>query len=330
MNATAERQLPPSDRADAPETVDAGWRGDQQLREKLIEIRSRPGMSNNKIAAQIGCNVAYVSRYLHDDGIKAHGSAANFEKDAWDFVRNEQRRRASGVETTDCEVAAQLATMLGRIQRNNALGEILGESGTGKTRGIDLFCAAHPLAIRYNVRSWSRDVKSVEGALFSAVGRAGYDNRIPRAEFLVKKLMGSNRMIIMDHAEYLTEPALQWLYDFQEETNCPMPFIGTFALCKKLESDTRRASRTWLRFELFPKNSGDLIKHLISELAPDVNGEGAAIFDMCEQIAAEAGCFRSVHQQLKLAGELKSSKRMSWVDAIKAAHTCLIRNWRFN
>lgn len=327
MNTLSERQLPPSDRSEAPES----WQGDEALREKLLQFCERPGWSRNALAKKIGCNSAVVSCYLSDKGIVAHGDPAKFERAAWDFIRNEERRRSSGITTAKCDPTDELGKMFERTRRNNALAEILAESGYGKTRGVELYTRENPTTILYTVRTWSRDVKSIEGAMMNAVGRAGYDNRTKRAEFMVKKMVGSNRLILVDNAEYLTTPALHWLYDFQEETNCPMALIGTFLLCDKLECDDRRSSRTFLRFELKPENPQKLLQHLIGQLAPDANGETTAIYDLCEQIAEQAGHFRSVYQQLKLAGEMRSGKKdMSWVTAIKAAHTCLIRNYKLN
>ena len=232
------------------------------------------------------------------------------------------------METTDCEVAQEVRTGLEYIRKTNDVGVILAESGDGKTRGIEIYCRENPLAILYQVRQWARDLGSVEGALFEAVGKSGYDGFTKRALFMISKLRGSDRLIIVDDAHKLTRPALQFLFDFHEETGCPVGLVGTFALDELLEDDAQRFSRAGLRWEIKPKNGRKLIEHLVKTLAPGANGETDHVIALCELVAAEHGHYRSVHKQLKLAAEIKESKpKVSWVDAFRAAHTMLIRKY---
>jgi DNA transposition AAA+ family ATPase len=313
---------------------------DQFLREQLLVWRNNNKQqdgsphTNASIARKLGYSPAVISTYLATDSAgqlaanKYTGDVAKLERKVEDFLRNETRRRLSGVETKDCEVAQEMKTGLEYIRKTNDIGEIIAESGDGKSRGIEIYLKENPTAILFHVRSWARDLGSIEGALFTAVGKAGYDNRTKRALWMVTKLRGSDRLIIVDDAHKLTRPALQFLFDFHDETGCPIALVGTFALEELLEDDAQRFSRTGLRWEVRPNNSRKLIEHLVTSLAPTVNGEFDQVVALCEMVAAEHGHFRSVHKQLKLAAEIKEQKpRTSWTDALKAAHTLLIRKY---
>lgn len=304
---------------------------DEVLRESLRSFRTTSKLSNAEISRKLGYSPAVISLYLGEGANKYSGDVTKLERKVTEFLRNEARRRLSGVETTDCEAAEEIRDAIEYIRKTNDIGEIVAESGDGKSRGIELYRKDNPLTILYHVRSWARDLGSVEGGLFAAVGKDGWDGCTKRAEWMVNKLRGSDRLIIVDDAHKLTRPALQFLFDFHDETGCPIALVGTFALEDLLEDDPQRFSRVGLRFEIRPRNSRKLIEHLVATLAATANGEADHLIALCEMVAAEHGHFRSVHKQLKLAAEIKDKKpKASWVDAFKAAHTMLLRRYALN
>jgi hypothetical protein len=308
---------------------------DPVLRGQLTAMRDLPGWSNNKLAKAIGCNPAYVQGYIGDE---FPANVQQFERKLVDFFANESRRRASGVETIESAAALQIKTACELIRKTNDLGAVVAPSGEGKTRGIELYVENNPTTILSRTAIWSSDKKAVEANMFAAVGRDGWDKQTRYATFMVNKLRGSNRLILVDDAHKLSRPALQWFVDFHDATQCPIGLFGTLALLDKLEDDTQRFSRTGYYEEIKHVDSaGDLIvdraliKSLVKQLAPDANGETETLCDLSEQVAAEHGHYRSVHKQLKLAAEIKSgAKTLSWPQAFRAAHTKLIRNFKLS
>ena len=311
--------LPPTDRE---ETQDKLYPCNLTLRDKLRDMRDAPASrwSNAKFANRLGVNVSIVSQYLNDEGNKYPGDITSVERKIDDFLRNEARRRASGVDTADSEVAKELATALEFIRKTNSVGEVFAESGEGKTRALEIYFRGNPTGILFHVRSWSRDLNSIEGAMFQAVGRAGYDNRTKRAIFLVQKLRDSDRLIVVDDAHKLTKPALQWIFDLHDETNCPIALVGTFGLEDTLNEDPQRSSRVGISYPIKSRNVRPLIAHMVKQLIPDANGESKALCDLAEEVASQHGHYRNVHQQLKLAIELKEgSPKLTWCEAFANA-----------
>lgn len=299
------------------------------LRQRLIELRAG-GLSNNKLAAKLGCSPAIVSQWLAPEGNTYPADIGKWEKRAEDYLRNEARRRASGVDTTDCDIARQINAALEAIRRTNDVGAIMAEAGFGKTRAIELYCLNNPTAIRFPVKSWACDKASIEGALFNAIGSTGYDGNSKRAQFLASKLTGSDRLLIVDDAHKLTRPALQWLFDFTDETQTPLGLIGTLELLDKIEDDAQRFSRVGLCYEIVPESPQELITHLIKTHAPSANGATGELADLCEQVVVQHGHYRAVNKQLKLAAELKehAKKPITWPEAFRQAHTKLVRKYK--
>jgi DNA transposition AAA+ family ATPase len=309
----------------------------EPIRQQLNELRDQPGWSTNKLASRLGVSASVVSQYLNLDetgklrpeGNKYPGDVAALERRVVDLIRNESRRKASGVDNADCEISQAVKAALEYIRKTVDVGIIVGEAGQGKSRALELYVADNPTAVLCSVRSWTCDRSAIEAALFEAIGRTGYDNRTRRSVYIVNKLHGSDRVIILDDAHKLTRPALQWVFDLHDETHCPIALLGTFDLEDKVKDDAQRFSRVGLRFELKPENPRDLIQHLIKQLCPGIDGELSELCDLCDQVARHHGHFRSVHKQLKVTTELKlSTPKLSWCAAFRQAHSLLVREYK--
>lgn len=303
------------------------------LRQRLLELRASPAkddFSNNKMAKKLGVNPSYVSQYCN--GVGFTGDLAMFERRLEDFFRNEARRKASGVETIATNETRAVASALEILRKLNEIGCIVLDSGGGKTRSEELYLKENPLAIYFQVRSWNNDKKSIEGALFKSVGAAGYNGQVKYAEFLVTKLTGSDRLLIIGDAHKLTKAALQWVVDFWEATLIPIALVGTQALHDLLMSDTQRFSRIQLWNEIKPENPRVLITHLAKSLMPEVNGELEMVCDLGEQIVSHEGHYRAVYKQFKLAEEIRvaTKKPITHAQSIHSAHTKLLRDWQLS
>jgi len=311
---------------------------DKTLRQNLLTLREQPGWSNNLLAKRLGVNAAVVSQYLSEDGCIYPGDVPKLERAINDLLNNEARRRASGVETALCDEVEQTRVALEYIRKTSDAGVLIDESGGGKSRGIEFYSRLNPTAIVYQCFSWNISKASAQSFMFDVAGMSGYDGRTPRAVHAVKKLRGSERLLVVDDAHFLHHTALQWWMHFHEATQCPLALAGTYALLNKIEADPQIFSRVGLRFEVKKMDDKgnllvdrDLIKHLIKQLVPKVNGEMEELSDLCEQVAREHGHYRSVHKQLKVAVEVKmGNPRLSFVQAFRAAHTMLVRNYNLN
>ena len=316
---------------------------DKALREKLLLQREQPNWSNNVIAKKIGVNSSQISQYLNDAGCIYEGDVPKLERALTDMLENEARRRAGGVETTASSVTEQVRDAFEYIRKTSDIGVVMDESGDGKTRGIEHYVkgdkdghGSHPTAIVYRTFAWATGLHDVESFLFDVVGKKNWDGKSKRILNVIKNLLGSERLIIVDDAHKLTRPALQFWFDLHDATLCPISFVGTFELLKKLEDDPQRFSRVGLQFEITKEDDKgvdrSLIKHLIKSVMPEANGEAEELADLCEQVAREHGHYRSVHKQLKVAVEVKtgSKRRITNVEAFRSAHTMLVRNYNLN
>lgn len=310
----------------APKPVDAA------LRQRLKDFITVNDIARAHIARELGVSGSLVSLYLNEGEKGGYsGDVEGFELKVRDLLDNYARRKLSGLESVECEVSKSIKMAVEVIRRTNDIGVIIAEAGQGKTRGLELYRKDNPTSVLYHVRQWSKDLKDVEAMMMAAAGKTQREGREKRAVWLVEHFRGTNRPVILDDAHKLTRPALQWFFDFHDETGVPLIFVGIYTLEEKLRDDAQRFSRVGFRHEIRPENPDALIRHMIFECCPDIGpDELVELIGLCEQVAEEHGHFRAVFKQLKLAAELRDSHRKSWVKAFRSAHTKLIRAYPLN
>ncbi len=318
--------LPPGDRDENPEK-DLTLHGETPggLAAELKTHAETHNLTNGQLARSLGYSTAVVSQYLAG---KYPGDVAKVDKRVRDYLRAYQRRRKSGVPTVKCDATRKIATAIEAIRRTNDVGVILAEAGLGKSRAVDHYCEANPTSLLLQVRGWCNDKHSIEAMIAAEVG--GYDGKKKRSLWLTEKLNGGGRTLIVDDAHKLTRPALQWLFDFHDETNCPLALVGIGELEKKVRDDAQRFSRTGLLVRLEADESDEsLIGHLIASLAPLATAtEVAELHQLCSQVAEQHGHYRAVFKELKLAAEIKEARpELDWSKCFRSAHTRLFREY---
>ena len=314
--------LPPTDRAEAPVTFPC----DEAVRGRLLSLRDAPGSewSNRRLASELGWSDAVISQYLSKDGNLYSGDTKKFERKAAEFLRDRWLTLDSEVPTIDCEVARQINDAVEDIRTAKRIGSIVGDPGIGKTRGISLYCASHERSIAFVVRSWYRNQRCVEDCLFEATGGL----RDGGTAALANRSRGSSRPVLIDDAHKMASAALQFLYDFRDDTGCPIALFGDERLVAKARSDKQRLRRTGTVYHLRIKDPTPLLTHHVRLLAPGCNGEEKELTALLRKIADRAGHFGSVQMELSLATRIKrGNAELTWCEAVKRAHTRLIRDY---
>ncbi len=302
---------------------------DEALRKRLREFReANPDWNNSRIAAEVGYTVAVISQYLNPAGNVYGGDTQALEKRIREFMRDRELLLDTGVPTIACEVSEQIARAVEEIRTAKRLGVIIGAPGIGKTRGIDLYCRDHELAIRFAACTWERNLMSAIDCLFRAAEVGRGKSGINAAKILAEKLRGSSRPILIDDAHKLTRPALQFFYDFRDATGSPIALFGDERLISKLQDDAQRLRRTGLVFRLKVKDPEALISHHITEIIPDLDGEAKELEKLGREIVAHEGIFGSLQMELSLAVRIKRGRpEWTWCECVRRAHKRLIRTF---
>jgi DNA transposition AAA+ family ATPase len=295
----------------------------EELRSALSEYRDRNQLTLSDLAKELNTSPTAISKYLNG---KPEGDVEKLESLIQDVLKNEKHRQRAANENFDTPVSRKMNGILRQAMATNDFTLIFGPAGVGKTCGIQLFCAEVPTCIAITASRWSNKPSDVEGMLFNTVSNREWKQNTKRADFLVFKLAGSNRLIIVDNAHKLTRTAIDWLFDFADATNCPVALIGNPEVLDTIRLNDQHFSRIGCvaSLEVKPGKASDVALKIVEQLAPEAASE---VLGAVTAIAEKHGHFRAVRKEITLAKNIKGDSQLPWLTAIKAAHTQLIRNY---
>jgi len=296
-----------------------------ELKDALVEYRTRHNLSLVELGQQLASNATQVSRYLNG---KPVGDVDRLEDIIEDVLKNEHRRKESRGKLFTTPVSHALAGTCEIIRETNDMGLVFGPAGIGKSCAIELYAAANPTSIPATTTTWRCTGQAIEALICAGVSMRGWGGNTNRGTYLTSKLSGSNRLIIVDNAHKLRQSGLAWLFDFHDATQCPIALVGNPSVLDVIRQNDQWFSRIGIKRELRvnPKSARSISTQLLQTLLPEAATE---LQDLCEQVAEHQGHFRAVRKQLLLARKIRENEKETpaWPDAFRMAHSQLIRDY---
>lgn len=278
------------------------------------------------VAKRMGSSETYVYRYLNNI---FQGRQDKFETLVQGFLAEELLKIEGNTElVADGFIVAGVAAFLRQAKAHGSIGVGYSEAGRGKTCGAKLYAARDKTAIYIHAWMWLRNRHDLVQALKQATGvKTAKDETIDQA--LVRVFTRSDRLIIIDNAQRLTESARRWLADFWEMTRCSIALIGNPEILSQWKRNDQHGSRVGLRRDVSTDLTDAAIAkasaaHLIRLHLPEAIDNKEVMADAVETIAAFGSC-RAVWQRATLAKTmLRGGKITDVTKAFKAAKTQLI------
>ncbi|MGC8771778.1 MAG: AAA family ATPase [Brevinematia bacterium] len=200
----------------------------------LSEVkRKNPEMSQSRLAKMADVSSAALSSVLSG---KYTGNVADIVKRVYAVIEREKEKESSEIKKphfVETSIFTQMTTAMNIAQIDNQIIVFTGDAGVGKTESIKAYVEENPSAILieadpcYNVNSVLEEVADALG--FEARGRK---DRVEKE--IIRRLKGSDRMIIVDEAEYLPTKALDILRRLHDKANIPVVLVGMPRLAKNI------------------------------------------------------------------------------------------------
>lgn len=283
------------------------------------------------LAKQIGTSQTYLFRYIKDD---FRGDLQKFEARIDAFLSGDQVERVS-VSTeiiNEAFIVSGMKSFLRHVREHGFIGIGHGPAGRGKTYAARLYAAQHCTSTIYlHVSVWSGGRHN----LVRNISRAMQITRAPKGlamdDYLVNRLRGSDRLLVIDNAHRLTESARRWLADFWEETNMAIALIGNPEIEQQWSRNDQHGSRVGLHrdvtLELVRKQACTAratAQHLIRLHLPAALALSEVVSDAAE-VLQQFGACRAVVMRANLARRILSGGRVDDpAEAWKLAKTQLI------
>lgn len=295
----------------------------EDLRTALEQYRDRHNLTNTELSRRMGVGITQVSKYLNG---KPEGDVERLESIAGDVLHNESRIRETAHALFDTPTTRSVANTCNLVRETNDVGLLFAPAGLGKTSGCRMYALQNLSTIMITATGWLGTSSGVSAALFTQIQNRSYPGNVPRSTWMAERLRGSGRLIIVDNAHKLRASAIGWLFDFTDETECPLLLVGNPELLPVIRTNDQWFSRIGVKRELrWPKSGGpEVVRKLVESLVP----EAVEVAELAGVVAENHGHLRAVRKELLLARKIKETRpELKWEEAFRAAHTQLVRDY---
>lgn len=213
----------------------------EEIRRRAVNFCRQENVSQADLAKMAGVSSSTLTEVLGD---KYAGNALQTLRRvdaAIDAAESRKQAPAKG-EFVMTAVAEEIFAVLKAIVRIDSIGVIHGPSGIGKTLTLRACLAMDfPQAIYLAITDECKSPTRLYARLVATLSRRGTSaptGSIASAAFgwLVKRLSGSHRLILLDEAENLTMAALNGVRQLHDQTGCPVILTGRPPLMTRVKA----------------------------------------------------------------------------------------------
>lgn len=296
----------------------------EALRAALEGYKTEYELSVREVARELGVGATAVSKYLNK---VPEGDVEKLEERIADAVKAAPKRREYSEGLFESSVTKAVAGVCELIRKTNDFGLIHGRAGIGKTEGVKMYAAANPTAILLTMTRWTAFSDGVTSALFEQLDGRSKDHNESRVAWMVKRLRDSKRLIIVDNAQRLSKCGLEWLFDFNDETRCPIALVGNPGVLKKISSCDQKFSRVGYARPIELKRPAEAARAMLENFCPEFAEQ---LLPLAQKVASKRGYLRSLRKHLLLLPEFEKAAKGCPVTAFRMAHTQLVCNYDLN
>ncbi len=302
---------------------------DPELRKQLELFCTEGRLSRKQVATKLGVDPSYVAKFINGSN---DFDPSRMERVVADVLKAERVRSKDALALFETPFTRQIVGAYETVRKTGDFGLLFCAAGMGKTCSMQLFLAQNPSAIGFTASKGLCSKSAIEHMVFSVLENRAWNNCTPRWMFMVEHLKDSNRPIIVDNAQRLSRAALQWFFDFHDETGVPVVFQGNPEVLDLIRKNDQMFSRIGLKSEIRPpdaKSAAEVVDSMLAKMVPDWADD---LRGLALQVAIRSGHFRALRKQLTLATELSLSggQLADPVTAFRAAHLRLVRDYALN
>ncbi len=305
---------------------------DPEVRAEILKLRGELKLTNRAIIATLlipGVTETFLSEYIND---RLQRKVDNFEVRFRDTVKSLRERIAFGSAIFETSVTRRMKNAFDLIRSTGSISLVTSKAGNGKTSGIRAYCRDNPSAISITLNATTRSANKVESLVFRTIDAQSWRSNTPRFEFLTDRFREVSRLLIVDNAQRLDASGRQWLFDFQDEADCPIGLVGNpdRGFLGRIIGNDQQSSRIGINpdYELEADELPAAAKRVAQQFSDRATAE--EIEDLVAFIAAHDGRLRSVKMTVILAQQLRAASAKLKNDpraAIRSAHSRLIRDY---
>lgn len=290
-------------------------------RDLLQGYMDKTGKTLKQVGKQLGYSESMVCRYF---GENPGGDIQAFEAAVTDMLAAEDRDERWSEVYFKTEAVEECFLIFDLIRASRDVGIISSEPGAGKSIASVRYKESNKTAILCQVPKWAAGHWGLQKLIWEQLDTRRYDPSVEsKADHLVRRLSGSDRLLILDNAQRIQKAGLEWLLDFADLTHCPVALVGNPAqILERLRSDAALSSRIGIRKEISTSHKdkgavkwlGDAADSMVKAMWPAAFAE---IRTLAREAALQPGHLRRLNKQLRIA--IRMSESPAWQRSMAAA-----------
>lgn len=290
-------------------------------RDLLQGYMDKTGKTLKQVGKQLGYSESMVCRYFSD---APGGDISAFEAAVTDMLAAEDRDERWSEIYFSTHAIDECFLIFDLIRASRDVGIISSEPGAGKSVACARYAKANKTAILCQVPKWAAGHWGLQKLIWEQLDTRRYDpSAESKADHLVRRLSGSDRLLILDNAQRIQKAGLEWLLDFADLTHCPVALVGNPAqILERLRSDAALSSRIGIRKEISTSSKdkdavkwiGEASDAMVKAMWPSAYSE---IRTLAREAAMQPGHLRRLNKQLRIA--IRMSESPAWGKSLAAA-----------
>lgn len=190
-----------------------------------LYLQDHPDMTQTAAARSMGLSSTTLSLFLKDD-YKGNSEEIAAKVAAW-LERQEERKHAlprpKFVETS---IAGQIHSTLKYCHAQQEFGVIVGRSGLGKTMALDEYAARQKDVVLIKVNVTHTPLRFMEDLARQAKVQFPRGTMHGLLNRTVEKLRDTNRLVIIDEAQFLQVRAIEAVRALYDEAHIGVALVG--------------------------------------------------------------------------------------------------------
>lgn len=272
--------------------------------------RDHPEETNVSIGRRLGYpDGTVVSKYLltgkakgrEEGGINTYDrDPSDIEGKLADFFRAEERMKLLDCgEILATSVVRQCANFYDEVRQAFTVGVLHAPAGIGKSTASLAYVEENPTTMLLSANAAQCDARGVRQLMWAQVETRGMAGNVPRWQHLIAAFKGSGRLIIVDNAQRLERSGRDFLFDFMDETGCPLVLQGNPEIKDRVRRNDQQHSRTLMEYTPTLKNVEAVVRDYLA-LRTD---RGPEIQDLAVEVVRRkaGGHLRALRNLLMLA-----------------------------
>ncbi len=295
------------------------------LRAALSKLRAERKLTNPAVAKLFGVSTTFISKYINDS---LDHDPKDFESVATDTIRAIENRLDLASQLFETSVSRAMAGRIDIARRTGHSCLFGSPAGEGKTSGGILYQIANPSSIYFKLSGTDRDSGAINSHLWDTLRKSDWSDNVKRWTVMVDAVKGSQRAIICDNAHRLDTSGRNALFDFSEDTGCPVIFLANPEILELIKRNDQQHSRIGVYTDL--RLSEAELPEVSRRIAAQLSNEETAeeISDLVAFVASKPGRLRAVRMHVILTQELRTKNpKMDARAAFRTAHRNLVSDY---